>query len=225
MALVKCPECGKDSVSDSAISCPECGYAIQDHFYKIRLEEQRIATEKAIQEKQEAEAKHRKETEGERQKETIKRLESQIKKSSKEVVKSGIGLAISLSLTILCWCLSSHGSLGVLIVICAVATFISGVFLISSINEKNTALADLERAKRDINEYESNVDARIKAYTAQSKAYATKNVAKHPKCPMCGSLNTERIGTLNRAASVATVGLASSKIGKQYQCKNCKHKW
>lgn len=35
MALVKCPECGKDSVSDSAINCPECGYAIQDHFDRI----------------------------------------------------------------------------------------------------------------------------------------------------------------------------------------------
>ena len=225
MALVTCPECGKENVSDSAVSCPECGYAIKNHFDEIRLEEQRIATEKAIQEKREAEEKHRRETAGERQQETIKRLERQIEKSSKEVVKSGIGLAISLPLTILCCCLSSHGSLGVLIVICAAATFISAVFLKSGVNEKNTALADLERAKRNINEYESNVNARIKAYAAQAQPYAAKNAAKHPKCPMCGSSNTERIGTLNRATSVAMVGLASSKIGKQYQCKNCKHKW
>ena len=45
------------------------------------------------------------------------------------------------------------------------------------------------------------------------------------KCPVCGSTNVKRISTLNRIVSVAAVGLASSKIGKQYECKNCKHKW
>ena len=44
-------------------------------------------------------------------------------------------------------------------------------------------------------------------------------------CPMCGSKKVKKIGTINRAASVATVGLASSKIGKQYECDDCKHKW
>ena len=44
-------------------------------------------------------------------------------------------------------------------------------------------------------------------------------------CPMCGSKKVKKIGTVNRAASVATVGLASSKIGKQYECDDCKHKW
>lgn len=48
---------------------------------------------------------------------------------------------------------------------------------------------------------------------------------EHPKCPMCFSLNTRRISTANRAVSVAAVGLASSKIGKQYECLDCKHKW
>lgn len=44
-------------------------------------------------------------------------------------------------------------------------------------------------------------------------------------CPMCGSKKVKKIGTIYRAASVATVGLASSKIGKQYECDDCKHKW
>ena len=52
-----------------------------------------------------------------------------------------------------------------------------------------------------------------------------RELAEHPVCPMCGSKNTNRISTLNRAVSVGTLGLASSKIGKQYECKNCKHKW
>lgn len=44
-------------------------------------------------------------------------------------------------------------------------------------------------------------------------------------CPMCGSKKVRRIGTANRAASIAVTGLASGKIGKQYECENCRHKW
>ncbi len=44
-------------------------------------------------------------------------------------------------------------------------------------------------------------------------------------CPMCGSKKVKRIGNVNRAASIAVTGLASSKIGKQYECDNCHHKW
>ena len=93
------------------------------------------------------------------------------------------------------------------------------------IQEKNTAISDLEIAKRNIEDYEKNLDKRLKAIAAQGQAQAAQNAAKHPTCPICGSHNTERISTLNRTVSIATVGLASSKIGKQYQCKNCKHKW
>lgn len=38
MALIKCPECGRENVSDSAISCPGCGYAIKKHFDDIYSE-------------------------------------------------------------------------------------------------------------------------------------------------------------------------------------------
>lgn len=40
MALIKCPECGKENVSDSAESCPDCGYNIKAHFEKLKQEEQ-----------------------------------------------------------------------------------------------------------------------------------------------------------------------------------------
>lgn len=35
MALVNCPECGKERVSDTAEACPDCGYGIKRHFVKI----------------------------------------------------------------------------------------------------------------------------------------------------------------------------------------------
>ena len=52
-----------------------------------------------------------------------------------------------------------------------------------------------------------------------------KELIEHPECPVCGSRNTRKITTTDRTVSIAAVGLASSKIGKQYECKSCKHKW
>ena len=46
-----------------------------------------------------------------------------------------------------------------------------------------------------------------------------------PKCPTCGSTNVKHISTLNRAVSIGVFGLFSSKIGKSYECQNCKAKW
>lgn len=46
-----------------------------------------------------------------------------------------------------------------------------------------------------------------------------------PKCPTCGSTNIRHISTLNRATSILALGIFSSKIGKNYECLNCKAKW
>ena len=35
MALIKCPECGRENVSDTAEACPNCGYGIKKHFEKL----------------------------------------------------------------------------------------------------------------------------------------------------------------------------------------------
>lgn len=45
------------------------------------------------------------------------------------------------------------------------------------------------------------------------------------KCSVCGSTNISRISSVGRLTSVFAFGLASSKLGKQYECKNCKYKW
>ena len=54
-------------------------------------------------------------------------------------------------------------------------------------------------------------------------AIAKMDEERHPHvpCPYCKSTNTEKIGTLNRAVSISIVGAASSKLGKQWHCKNC----
>lgn len=41
MALIKCPECGKENVSDTAETCPECGYNIKKYVTETMKEEAR----------------------------------------------------------------------------------------------------------------------------------------------------------------------------------------
>lgn len=55
-------------------------------------------------------------------------------------------------------------------------------------------------------------------------SYKAKESNK-PKCPTCGSTNIKRITTANRAVSVLTLGILSGKIGKNYECLDCKAKW
>lgn len=50
MALISCPECGREKVSDTTTSCPGCGYNIAEHFK--RLEEQQQQQKKIKQEEE-----------------------------------------------------------------------------------------------------------------------------------------------------------------------------
>lgn len=57
MALVKCPECGRECVSDNAEMCPSCGYGIKVHFERVKQEEEL----KRRKEEEELERKEREE--------------------------------------------------------------------------------------------------------------------------------------------------------------------
>ncbi|MDE6128732.1 MAG: hypothetical protein K2G16_06020 [Lachnospiraceae bacterium] len=46
-----------------------------------------------------------------------------------------------------------------------------------------------------------------------------------PKCPTCSSTNVQKIGTGERAVSVAVLGIFSKKINKSFKCKNCGYAW
>lgn len=58
-----------------------------------------------------------------------------------------------------------------------------------------------------------------------SSSFISEQNNNKPKCPTCGSTNIRKISTLNRAISIGTLGLLSGKIGKNYECLNCKAKW
>ncbi len=48
MALVKCPECGKE-VSDTAYACPNCGYSVKVHFDNLKRKKQAEIRKKQLE--------------------------------------------------------------------------------------------------------------------------------------------------------------------------------
>ena len=41
MSLIKCPECGKDGISDQATTCPYCGYPLDKKEKENRIKQKR----------------------------------------------------------------------------------------------------------------------------------------------------------------------------------------
>lgn len=50
MALVNCPECGRENVSDSAETCPNCGYPVKKYFQEVKEKQQEEILQKQIDE-------------------------------------------------------------------------------------------------------------------------------------------------------------------------------
>lgn len=57
----------------------------------------------------------------------------------------------------------------------------------------------------------------IKGIENENKRRTKRNI----KCPYCSSYNTKKISTSSRVVSATMIGIASSKIGKQWHCNDC----
>ena len=196
MALVKCPECGKE-VSNSAEACPNCGYGIKQHFNKIKEKQKQ---KQAYQQK----------------------LDSVQMPPKPEKIKLSMGrwllILIWLILGIIFFLVGvSSGMGGLAFVYLAGGGMTFFVYYIAVLQDYNKDMEQYSRAVRDFDKYK-----REEIQKQETKAIIE---ASKPRCPHCNSTNIEKISTVNRATSIAMTGLASGKIGKQYKCKNCKHMW
>lgn len=182
MALIKCPECGKE-VSNKALACIHCGYPLEA----------------------------KKESTATYQEQNNSTTESENSKADKPVGTTQPNSENAGCLTTLVIC-------GIIIVV-ASAFFIKvygassiGVILFFAFAVLFVGFFIHTWATADPKEVKQNWD--------KEKYNGYKFT-----CPMCGSHKVKKIGTMNRATSVAVAGLASSKIGKQYECDDCQHKW
>ena len=126
---------------------------------------------------------------------------------------------ISTIFVVLFWFIDGLAFLSVLFLF---GSFIGFYFLYFAVKGENDATIVIQAINSDYEQFKKDQESYRKQLHA--KALQERNI-NHPVCPICGSRETQRITTANRVASVSMVGLASSKIGKQYECKKCKHKW
>lgn len=209
MALVNCPECGRENVSDTADTCPACGYNIKAHYDKIKEMEQAKENELRAKERMEA---------------TIERWADEVKLPEKPKHDIGIlciGIFLAVFFLISFWMKFVFGS-----ILFGTFTIVFIILYTTYFNGELRKYQDtLEKVKKIFRAYqlEKARDRWRKQEDANYRPVAP--IPSTPRCPHCGSTNVERISTLDRAVSVGMVGLASGKIGKQYKCENCKHMW
>lgn len=255
MALIKCPECGRENVSDTAESCPTCGYGINAHFERIK--NQQIAQERQRRNVEELERQKRLlQAEEERK---YKEYEHEIKAEQEKInttsepkkpnyfvylfskeVRLLTWLIVVGPLVTLLFCKVAEIDAFILILYVALGLLATPVWLIFAYLAHKESM---DSYKKELELYNNNREEWIKKKEQQKESvesyYRTKahwevvNKDNPPatqnsnklKCPVCGDTNIERITTMDRSFSVAMVGLASGKIGKQYKCKKCKHMW
>lgn len=107
------------------------------------------------------------------------------------------------------------------------------VFAVASFNEHKKAVHKHHLANTDYSSYEEYIKSeREKERETQEflqKQKDEKEAKKYNnykyKCPMCGSNKIVNISTAKKVVSAEMLGLASNKIGKTYQCDECKYMW
>lgn len=250
MALIKCPECGRENVSSTAESCPNCGFGIKAHFDK--LEQQRI--DKLFQ-KQKEEIQNARKAEAE-----IKYMEysGEVKRQQSEIDNINepqkphffkllfdkhwalLTCLIMLGpMLVFLFCYTAGVDSFILVLYIALGVLASPIYLIILIAEFRAELSiykkELKLFNTDRKEWQRQKEqkkADIETRYRQQAKYDIERKYNPPapntntiKCPMCGNTDIEKITTMDRSFSIAMVGMASGKIGKQYKCKKCKHMW
>lgn len=197
MALVKCPECGRENVSDSAESCPNCGFGIKVHFNKVK--------ENKIQQR---------------------RLDSipmpQKPEKEKIGVKGWFAILLFPSLFALFALIGFvAGEIGgAMIMICVGAFLFYIIYYATVLQEYNKKMEKYNRAIQDFEKYKRDEikEQNIK-YAEQVKiAEAKKN--NQPICPKCGSTDVAD-GTRGYTLTTGFVGSGNFR----YICKKCNFKW
>lgn len=228
MALIKCPECGRENVSDSAESCPNCGFGIREYYQKIKSEQEET-------EKQRREEVQRNER-GIAQKEQEEKRIKSIPKPDKP--RYSIAAAICGTLCILLGGQSvattdeydiersvSAGNgdpvfQGRFLIIGGVIILCVGLYcFMKKVNvyklaendfetyQKETAKRQDEERLRYVNEIQQKMNTMV-------------------KCPTCGSTNVEKISGASKVGKTVTFGvLAAGSISKTFHCKNCGYRW
>ena len=287
MALIVCPECGREKVSDQAEQCPDCGFPIKKHI----ANEKKKATQERIQnlideykDKSKEDLERIVKEKGEKSIEgfTAANLLNMKKKDEKDPLVGNCNKSIkpnedelypsytkkssdelemikyeskegSRERELALFVLSERDALDAKGVSLAAYSSKSTKELnkIKEVYGKGTperilaqkVLSERQRKERLKKQVRSDAIAEKKNenkkvdVNKQSKS-AVQNEEKKKvlsyqeakmswgfKCPNCEKNAGYKIGIVSKGVSVGLLGLASSKIGKTYKCKNCGYIW
>lgn len=245
MALIKCPECGKE-VSSAAKACPNCGCPMEDMVKLIETEELHQRT-KNIDYEIDGDSSHCK---------ACATCGSIHWNPNAEGFRGG-------------YCIECRGKKlydNLIKIDYPTATFRqrigslpSGTIIDNSINKaKGIAkyqelcnqyfqrIYDVERElfeayvkdwdslDKESFTYKLNMEnlyshGKGEAHTQIDEGVRAKVqpsiVIHNPKCPNCGSPNVQKISDMTKGISFALWGVFSNNFGKQYQCATCRYKW
>lgn len=200
MALIKCPECKKENVSDTAISCPECGYGIKEHFEKLKAEELRIQEEI------------------EKKKREIDRIKSIPEPTKPKVSISGV--IISVVLIIFSFLAanmdSSPAAFIMFFMAMGVICYVAHIHNLD-VDRYNLAQNDFEAYQKEIFREQAKAEAEEKA---RSIAYS-KEMCNKTKCIYCSSINTSKINSSAKVVNTVMFGVYGQKRYHQWHCNSC----
>lgn len=215
MALIKCPECGRENVSDTSLTCPECGYDIKK--YVVELEEKK----KDQEELKEIIS-------------TIKlpELQEPIKPSLSKYIYTFIGALIVCGF-IWFYAIISEATNSSPIIFITIIFIIFLMIVISNYeNEKEKYEKELEKYPEKLKEHEKIMQNPEQYYYSEAiKILNTRKIERNlvklkqedclkVVCPKCGSHN---VGLVDRGYSFWTGFLGSGT--PMNVCQNCGYSW
>lgn len=82
---------------------------------------------------------------------------------------------------------------------------------------------EILKARKDARDKRANIESAHAARETQAelREWQLSRLDNAVQCPYCKSWDTDKISTASRVASVAMVGVASGKIGKEWHCNKC----
>lgn len=213
MALIKCPECGKENVSDSAQCCPECGFGIHDYF--VKQQNERMAKENAVSAAQKAKVQKEKEAE------ELKHRLANIKVP--EEPRKGVyvaGGAVCGIIGVLWLVMSLYDGFH-FFKFCIAAFFF--IMASTAYSVYKDAVSDYNLSQTDFSAYQQKVIRAEDARKAEEIRIANEKAEKASapvKCPKCGSTS---IATVNRGYSLVWGFIGSGK--PMNVCQKCGYKF
>ncbi len=125
------------------------------------------------------------------------------------------------------WAFSSGG---IIFVVLGFFAFAVACFLFNEyrkdVYKHNLAKKDYNAYKEYINQEQQKEKETQEFLQKQKEEKTAKKYNNYKyKCPMCGSNKIVNISITKKVVSTEALGLASNKIGKTYQCDECKYMW